>query len=73
MTAGELSLPVLGLLFQIIQSRDAHFELGGDYDSMPHFQLGGDHHTPLPANIGDLDPVITVLNLQRCSLTGLQR
>ena len=61
MTAGELSLPVLGLLSQIIQSRDAHFELGGD------------HHTPLPANIGDLDPVITVLNLQRCSLTGLQR
>ena len=56
--AGDLSLPVLGLLSRMNQS-GSFIELGGTFS--------------LPANIGDtdLEPSITVLDLRSCCLTGL--
>jgi len=56
--AGDLSLPVLGLLSRMNQS-GSFIELGGRFS--------------LPANIGDIDlePSITVLDLRSCRLTGL--
>jgi hypothetical protein len=48
---------MVGLLSRMNQSKKAHLKLGGD-------------HT-LPANIDDLDPAITVLDLRHCGLTGL--
>ena len=56
--AGDLPLPVIAL-FCSIQRDENSFNLR---DAGPGFTL--------PANIGDLDPAITELDLRGCNLTG---
>jgi hypothetical protein len=62
--AGELPLPFVRLLstMRVIQQTDSSFFANLE-DAGPGFTL--------PANIGDLDTTVTVLDLSYCNLTGL--
>jgi hypothetical protein len=59
---GPLALPVVRLLCLMRNDACRIVSLNIDTDG-PGFTL--------PANIGDLDPTITELNLSDCNLTGL--
>ena len=58
---GPLALPVVRLLCLLRNNEASHLDLCG---AGPGFTL--------PADIGDLDPAITELELSECNLTGLK-
>ena len=79
--AGELPLPVVRLFSRLRcrciseDSEDGSFygsedESDEEDDAELYLEKAGPGFT-LPANIGDLDPAVTVLDLSYCNLTGL--